>query len=245
MERRLGVVVPTLNEEARLALRLRELLAEAHVAQIVVADGHSEDGTRAAFDQVLREATGDAQRDRLLWVSCARGRARQMNAGAAALTPSLPLLLFLHADVRLPAGFCDAIFEAMRDPRAVAGAFRTWTVHDDPSRPAPWWSPLLHLADLRSRYSGLPYGDQAIFVRAAVFRRLGGFPDQPLMEDLELSRRLRAQGRIVRLAERVQVSGRRFEARPFHFTFLVNVFPALYRLGVSPANLEKLYEAIR
>jgi hypothetical protein len=122
----------------------------------------------------------------------------------------------------------------------IAGAFHTWHVADD-GRRAPW----LHLADLRSRWSGLPYGDQALFVRREAFERAGGFPDQPLMEDLELSRRLRRLGRIAIVPASVRVSGRRFLAHPIRDTLLVNAFPLLYRLGVPPASLARLYRDIR
>ena len=165
-----------------------------------------------------------------------RGRARQMNTGAQAATGRV--LLFLHADVQLPKNAATWIARALASADVVGGAFRTWTISDS----GGWWpGPLLHLADLRSRYSSLPYGDQAIFVRADAFRAIGGFPDQPLMEDLELGRRLRSVGRLVTVPARVQVSGRRFEARPFYYTLLVNVFPLLYRLGVSPQRLAQLY----
>jgi hypothetical protein len=97
------------------------------------------------------------------------------------------------------------------------------------------------LADLRSRYANLPYGDQALFVRADVFWRLGGFPEQPLMEDLELSRRLSRTGLIRIVPATVRVSGRRFLARPIYYTLLVNVFPLLYRLGMPPRVLASLY----
>ncbi len=87
----------------------------------------------------------------------------------------------------------------------------------------------------------MPYGDQALFVRAPVFRRLGGFPDQPLMEDLELSSRLRRLGPIRTVPTSVRVSGRRFLARPFYYTLLVNVFPLFYRLGAPARVLARLY----
>ncbi len=237
----LSVVIPTLNEERRLGLRLQELLQDPHVQHIVVADGGSDDQTRAVF---YAHKVNDLQ-DRLVWVAAPRGRARQMNAGAQAVAATTDVFLFLHADVQLPQGFAKSLLQALLDPQVVAGAFRTWTVDDRAAPDRRWWSPLLHLADLRSRTSRLPYGDQALFVRQPVFARLGGFPDQPLMEDLELSRRLLRQGRVVVLAASVHVSGRRFLQRPLYYTFVVNVFPALYRLGVSPANLEKLYKAVR
>jgi len=148
------------------------------------------------------------------------------------------VLLFLHADVALPTDASRWIHGALADRTVVAGAFRTRTVGDGRRS---WLAPLLRLADLRSRYSGLPYGDQAVFVRAEVFRRVGGFPDQPLMEDVELSRRLRRLGTIRTVSANVCVSGRRFLVRPVYYTLLVNVFPLLYRLGVPPRVLANLY----
>ena len=120
----------------------------------------------------------------------------------------------------------------------VAGAFRTWTVAD---AGRSWAAPLLHLADLRSRYTRLPYGDQALFVRRDAFDRVGGFPDQPLMEDFELSRRLRRVGRIATAPAAVRVSGRRFLSRPIRSAVLMRLFPLLYRLGVPPRVLGRLY----
>ncbi len=177
------------------------------------------------------EATGT----RLL--VAARGRATQMNAGAAAATGDV--LLFLHADVELPKEASQGVADALRDPRVVAGAFRTWTVPDGTRR--PWLGPLLHLADLRSRYARVPYGDQAIFVRAEAFRAVGGFPEQPLMEDLEIGRRLRRIGRVRTAPSSVRVSGRRFQAHPLTYFIVMNVFPLLYRLGVTPRTLARLY----
>jgi hypothetical protein len=130
---------------------------------------------------------------------------------------------------------------ALSNPAVVAGAFKTWTVSDADGSSRPW----LHLADIRSRYTRLPYGDQAMFVRRDAFERAGGFPDQPLMEDLELSIRLRKLGRIARVPACVRVSGRRFVAHPVRDTVLVNVMPLLYRLGVSPARLAALYADVR
>ena len=121
----------------------------------------------------------------------------------------------------------------------VAGAFRTW------HRPEKWRgkkrAALLHLADVRSRYSPLPYGDQAIFVSAAVFAEVGGFPDLSLMEDLALARALRARGKVIVVPARVAVSGRRFESAPIIQTAMVNLFPLLYYCGVSPRLLARLY----
>jgi rSAM/selenodomain-associated transferase 2 len=223
----LTVIVPTWNEATRIGARLAELAAMPEVDEVLVVDGGSTDGTR--------EIVRSSGRARL--VCAPRGRASQQNTGAQ--QASGDVLLFLHADVSLPPNAARLAKAALADRGVVAGAFRTWTVSDDEGRSA--LAPLLHLADVRSRYSPLPYGDQAIFARAVAFHRAGGFPEQPLMEDLELSRRLRRLGRIRIVPARVRVSGRRFLARPIYYTLAVNLFPALYALGVAPATLRRLY----
>lgn len=226
----ISVILPVLDEERRIGQRLTELSAMEGLGEVLVVDGGSSDGTveRArAFPGVSV-------------LSAPRGRASQMNAGAERARGSV--LLFLHADVRLPPEAFHHVTRALEDPRVVAGAFKTWTV-DDVGRSR--LGPLLHLADLRSRYTRLPYGDQALFVRAEAFRAAGGFPAQPLMEDLELSQRLWKLGRIRTVDARVTVSGRRFLARPVFYFLAVNGFPLLYRLGVSPASLLRLYAHVR
>lgn len=225
---RLCVILPVLDEERLIGGRLQQL-ARLGIRDVVVVDGGSVDRTR----DIVEGFPGV----RLL--RTARGRAAQMNAGAVA--SDADVYLFLHADVALPVDAAWHVEHALADPAVVAGAFRTWTEPDRPTRLAP----LLHLADIRSRYSGLPYGDQAIFVRAAVFHRLGGFPRIPLMEDLALSQKLRAAGRIRIVPARVRVSGRRFVQHPLSDTLLVNLFPALFRLGVPAAWLAHFYRAVR
>lgn len=224
-----SVIVPTLDEARLIDARLDELRALGP-HEVIVVDGGSDDAT---VDRVAKHPLRPRS------IVAPRGRARQMNAGASLATGDV--LLFLHADVALPRDALAHIARALTDPRVVAGAFRTWTL---PDRPTPL-GPLLHLADVRSRVSDLPYGDQAMFVRAEVFHALGGFPDIPLMEDLALSRALRAVGRIRTVPARVTVSGRRFMARPLFYTAMVNVFPTLYRLGVPPALLARVYRAVR
>lgn len=227
---RISVIIPVLDEERRIAVRLTELQDQRGIVETIVVDGGSTDRT-------LEVARGFP---RTSAISAPRGRALQLNAGAAAASGDV--LLFLHADVALPAGAAEWVARALADHKVVAGAFRTWTVADERrSRLAP----LLHLADLRSRYTRFPYGDQAVFVRREVFERAGGYPAQPLMEDLELSRRLSRLGKIRTVPACVRVSGRRFLARPVFYTVAVNVFPLLYRFGVSPARLVRLYRDVR
>ena len=222
---RVSVVIPVLDEALVIRQRLEELDTRGF-DEVIVVDGGSTDGTPA----LVRNAKV---------LSTPRGRATQLNAGAA--QASGEILLFLHADVSLPLDARAQLERALEDPGVVAGAFRTWTIADRPTR----LGPLLHLADLRSRYSSLPYGDQALFVRTDVFRRVGGFPPLPLMEDLALSQRLRREGSLRIVPASVRVSGRRFIERPLRTTLMMNTFPALYRLGVPPAYLARLYGVVR
>jgi rSAM/selenodomain-associated transferase 2/rSAM/selenodomain-associated transferase 1 len=227
---RVSIVMPVLDEARRITGALDDVLALVGRKEVIVVDGGSRDDTLAL-----------ARTRPVRVVESTRGRACQMNAGA--MIAAGDVLMFLHADTTLPAEALALASRVLDDPDVIAGAFRTWTVADPPD--VPWFAPLLHLADLRSRYTSLPYGDQALFVRADVFRQVGGFPDQPLMEDLELARRLRRRGRIVTVPARVRVSGRRFVARPLFHAVVMNAFPALYRLGVSPDRLATLYRSIR
>jgi len=227
---RISVVVPVLDEERRIGGQLAALVASGAWHEVICVDGGSADGTLAA----ARAVAG------VTLLSTPRGRAVQMNRGAAAATGDV--LLFLHADVELPADAPARIAAALADPAVGGGAFRTWTVPDGRRTwLAPLLRPLLHLGDLRSRYSRLPYGDQAIFVRAALFRRLGGFPEIALMEDLAFSRALSREARIRIVPASVRVSGRRFLARPVYYFLLVNLMPLLFALGVPPERLARLY----
>nr|MBA2542057.1 TIGR04283 family arsenosugar biosynthesis glycosyltransferase [Deltaproteobacteria bacterium] len=227
---RISIIMPVLDEERRIGRAIDDVLALSGRKEVIVVDGGSRDRTlEIARTKPVRVAHASP------------GRARQMNAGATIAAGEI--LLFLHADTSLPRDALALVEHTFIDPAVVAGAFHTWTVAAPGE--ARWFAPLLHAADLRSRYTSLPYGDQAMFVRATAFHRVEGFPDQPLMEDLELSRRLRQIGRISTVPARVRVSGRRFLARPVFYTLAVNLFPSLYRLGVSPARLAKIYQHVR
>lgn len=224
-----SVIVPTLEEEGWIDRCLASLKRFSPPWEVIVADG----GSRDATTRIARETAPAATR---ILSAAKRGRGPQMNAGAAVAGGDV--LLFHHADVLLPDDAPRWIEETLSDPRVVAGAFRTRTICDAGRSLV---SPLVPLADLRSRWSRLPYGDQALFVRAAVFRRLGGFADLPLMEDLDLSRRLRRVGMVRTVPAYVAVSGRRFTSRPVASAVSMNLFPLLFRLGVSPAWLARLY----
>lgn len=228
----LSIIVPVLNEADRVCECIQQARTLGGDTEILVVDGGSRDDTvRAAAASGASVIRADP------------GRAVQMNAGAR--WARADTLLFLHADVRLPADALDWITGALGDETVVAGAFRTWTVVRDLTAPRGWLGPLLHLADLRSRLTRLPYGDQALFVRADIFRRVGGFPEVPIMEDWLLSRRLSQLGTIRIVPASVEVSGRRFLERPVYYTLLINAMPVLMRLGVSPQTLKRYYPDVR
>jgi rSAM/selenodomain-associated transferase 2 len=188
-----AVVVPALDEAAGIESTLGALAPlRARGVEIVVVDGGSRDGTPAlAAPLADRVVTGE------------RGRARQMNAGAAATRAEV--LLFLHADTRLPADADRHVLDAVRRG-ALWGRFDVRI--DGRSR---WLPVVAALMNLRSRLTGIATGDQAIFVTREAFERVGGFPDQPLMEDVEISRRLRRLGRPACLRAQVVTSGRRWD----------------------------------
>jgi rSAM/selenodomain-associated transferase 2 len=219
-----SVVIPVLDEEARIGVRLAELAA-AGFRGVVVADGGSRDRTR----EIARAAGARV-------LATPRGRGLQQNAGAHAASGDV--LVFLHADASLPADAAAWIARALADPGVVGGAFRLHTVADAGRN---WLGPFLRIADIRSHLTRLPYGDQALFVRRDAFERVGGFPDEPLMEDVALVRRLRRLGRLVTVPAYVRVSGRRFLQHPIAGTLAMWTFPSLHRLGVPPRVLARWY----
>ena len=198
----LAIVVPILDEAATLPALLVHLAGwRARGCEVVLVDGGSRDDSVA-----MARAAG------LRVVVAERGRARQMNAGAQACGGAL--LLFLHADTRLPEA-ADAMVRA-------ALAVQAWGRFDVRIDGRPLMLRVVAaLMNLRSRLSGIATGDQAIFVRREVFEALGGFPDQPLMEDIELSRRLLRVSRPACLRARVRTSGRRWEQRGVWRTILL------------------------
>jgi rSAM/selenodomain-associated transferase 2 len=225
MSVRLSIVMPALNESARIAESLQALAPlRRRGVEVIVVDGGSSDGTAALAEPWA---------DRVL--SSPRGRARQMNAGAAQARADA--LLFLHADTALPDAALHAIESALVDPHTHWGRFDV-RIDGRPRllRLVAW------LMNLRSRRSGIATGDQAIFVRRSAFQRVGGFPDQPLMEDIELSRRLRRWSPPACLRVRVTTSGRRWEQRGVWRTIaLMWRLRWMYARGASPERLAELY----
>jgi rSAM/selenodomain-associated transferase 2 len=222
-----SVIVPTLNEEGVLATTL-ERARQPNVQELIVVDGGSTDTTPTI-----------AGRYATLVVSAPRGRAAQMNAGAARARGDI--LLFLHADTLLPDGFAQAMLAACDDPGVIGGRF---DVNLEPT------SPLIRLTgeliNRRSRLTRISTGDQAIFIRRQVFEELGGYADIPLMEDIDLSRRMKSAGRIACLRERVTTSARRWQENGVVRTILLMwSLRVLYFCGVSPARLQRVYANTR
>jgi len=223
----ISVIVPTLDEERVLAPTL-QCARQPGVQEIIVVDGGSTDATCAL---------AQAGADRIM--SARRGRAAQMNAGAAVARGDI--LLFLHADTLVPAGFAQAVITACATAEVIGGRF-------DVNLTAS--SPLIQLVGVlmnwRSRLTGIATGDQAIFIRREVFQRLGGYRDIPLMEDIDLSRRMKQTGRIACLRERVTTSARRWQQDGAVRTILLMwSLRLLYFLGASPARLARVYANTR
>jgi rSAM/selenodomain-associated transferase 2 len=224
---RLSIVIPALNESANLARLLPDLATREAAAEVIVVDCGSEDDSREVV------ARAPAAR----WLASPRGRARQMNAGARASRGDV--VLFLHADTMLPERAGDAIRAALADPGVVGGRF---DVRLDSRRPL--LAVVAWMMNQRSRLTGLATGDQGIFVRRSVLDALGGYADIPLMEDIELSRRLKRCGRVAALRLRVTTSARKWEREGVVRTIvLMWTLRLLYALGVAPARLHRWYYA--
>ncbi|MBW4542766.1 MAG: TIGR04283 family arsenosugar biosynthesis glycosyltransferase [Myxacorys chilensis ATA2-1-KO14] len=220
---KISVIIPVLNEAEYLSKTLALLSMAANV-ELIVVDGGSQDAT------ILVAQTADAQ-----VISSTPGRAVQMNLGAA--IASGDILLFLHADTRLPPKFDTMIRETLA--YSIAGAFELKiNIPSVGVRLVEWGT------NLRSRYLQLPYGDQAIFLKKSVFQAVGGFSALPIMEDFEFVQRLKHHGNIQIVRASVLTSGRRWQTLGVVRTTLINQFIiGAYLLGVSPERLRQWYRS--
>lgn len=222
-ECKISIIVPALNEAANIQKTLAAAKASANT-EVIVVDGGSQDGTaelaRAMGVQTIVEKTG---------------RASQMNAGALAATGEI--LMFLHADTQVPKGFDAMVRQALSEEGAIAGAFELKI--DSEGRGLR----LIETgANWRSRVLRLPYGDQAIFLWASVFKSLGGFAQMPIMEDFHLMRQLRRLGKINIVPYSVLTSARRWQKLGVLKTTLVNQLVIIaYFLRVPPDRLADWY----
>lgn len=219
-----SIIVPVFNEAALIRPFLQHLRERAPEAEIIVADGGSSDGTD-------RLAAGFC--DRL--VESDRGRGRQMNAGARAARGEI--LWFVHVDAKLPFQCLDEIWRIMDDPNVAGGYFRIRLPR----------SLVYRFTDSFAHYAGILLrmrcGDHGIFCRRTTFLAIGGFPEVPLMEDVEFFRRLHRCGRVQYSEQRILVSPRRYESvGRVRLTLAYGIIATLYVFGIPLSILERIYK---
>jgi rSAM/selenodomain-associated transferase 2 len=223
----ISIVIPVLEESEIINGLIAYLRAidPGGAAEIIVVDGDPDGST-----------IGTVRDQEVLTLTAPRGRASQMNAGANRACGSV--LLFLHADTRIPSDGLLKIEEVMARGVSVGGAFDLGI-----NAPGLAFRIIERTASIRSRLTRVPFGDQAIFVRRDYFHTRGGFPNVPLMEDVLFMSRIKAGGdRIVILPARAQTSARRWEKRGILSRTLRNWYvQVLYLAGVSPERLARIY----
>ncbi|MCP4337958.1 MAG: glycosyltransferase family 2 protein [Desulfobulbaceae bacterium] len=223
----LSIIIPTLNEEDVLGKTLARLQHKKN-CEVIVVDGGSSDTTLA-----LAEKYG------CKIIASPKGRGKQMNLGADQAMGEV--LLFLHADTLLPDNFPGLILATITRPGIAAGAFSL--AIDSSSKSL---ATIAYLANLRSRFLHLPYGDQALFTTRSMFNAIGGFPEMEIMEDFVFMRKIKKEGKIVILPERATTSARRWQNIGIIRTTLINqLIVCGYSLGVPPAMLARWYRRMR
>lgn len=222
----LSIVIPVLNEAENLShtLEALKLWQFPGVVEVLAVDGGSCDDSVAV-----------AKNAGCRGLSCRPGRGCQMNVGARAASGRY--LLFLHADTIVPSDYPALICRSLSRPGVAVGAF-SLVIADQ----RPVFRFLEKLISWRSRRLGRPYGDQGFFMSRALFERVGGFWEEPLLEDVDLLRRLKKEGRLVVLPARIETSARRWQRLGVGYTTLVNQLVMFgYFLGVPPKYLARLY----
>lgn len=218
----ISIIIPTLNEEANIT-GLAANLSNTECQRIIV-DGGSSDATVAK-----------AQEHGFAVLQGVSGRGAQLNFGAEKANGSI--LLFLHADTRLPHNFCQVITDAVEEDNFVIGAFRLGI-----DTPTPALNFIAACANLRSQLFGFPYGDQALFIKRESFTMLNGFANVPIMEDYMFVKNARKRGKVLLLPDKVTTSARRWQRLGVLQTTLINQLVLLgFFFKVSPKRLALLY----
>ncbi|MDY6965617.1 MAG: TIGR04283 family arsenosugar biosynthesis glycosyltransferase [Halobacteriota archaeon] len=227
MSYRFSIIIPVLNEADHINSQIEHIynLSPSQDFEIVVVDGSQRKDTINAI-----------KNPEVISIGSEKGRAHQMNAGADVARGDI--LLFLHADTRLPDGALEKISSVLDDRLYVGGAFDLCIRSE-----RPVYNMISKMISLRSRLTRVPYGDQAIFLRRGYFNELGGYRKIPLMEDVELMRRIkRSKGRINFISDCVSTSQRRWEEEGIIYCTLRNwMVRALFYCGVSPGKLVRFY----
>jgi rSAM/selenodomain-associated transferase 2 len=220
----ISIIIPVFNESIIVQKFISKLLDNSNI-EIIVVDGGSQDKTVELVKELGVK----------IILSSQAGRAIQMNLGAASATGEI--LLFLHADTQLPTVYQETIIEILSRPQTIAGAFELAIAGQEKSLRF-----IEKMVNWRSRFLSLPYGDQALFLKASVFQEMGGFSNLPIMEDFELVRRLRKKGKIAIATTKVITSSRRWQKLGVWKTTLINQLIIVgYYLGIAPKKLAYLY----
>jgi rSAM/selenodomain-associated transferase 2 len=224
-----SIIVPVFHEEERindLIDYLHRLSSDENIEIVVVDGAQDRDTLRAIHDK------------NVIKISSEKGRAKQMNAGASVAKGEI--LIFLHADTELPVHALEKIHSLMERREYVGGAFDLGIKSDKFI-----FGVIGTLSSFRSRLSRIPFGDQAIFIQREYFNEIGGYKEIPLMEDVELMRRIKKSGnKIWIFYERAMTSPRRWKKEGVIYCTLRNwILQALYLLGVSPEKLTKFYKS--
>lgn len=224
---KISVIIPVLHEGRRIRGLLLSLISAGWGTsyEVIVVDGDP-------AGETIRQIRNPG----IITMTALRGRARQMNAGAA--KASGDILLFLHADTLLPEGAFVKITDALANRCFIGGAFNLGIQN------RRWIFRLIsRCASCKHRLTRVPYGDQAIFILRSNFEDLGGYPDIPLMEDVELMKRVKRKGwRIIILRDAVKTSARKWEKDGVVYTVVRNwIIQALYLMGLPADRLVKYY----
>lgn len=226
-QHKFSIIVPVLNEQVRINSFLDKVNRQSYDGnfEIIIVDGDSLGGTINA----VRDNS-------VICLTSPRGRGRQMNNGAAKARGEI--LIFLHADTTLPDNALGKISRALQDKDYVGGAFNLKIDSD-----RLFLKYISVRTSLRSHWNRIPYGDQAIFIRKKYFEQIGRFKEIPLMEDVDLMRRIKKDGKkIIILPDKVTTSARRWENDGALYTTMRNrILVGLFYLGVSPHKLAKYY----
>ncbi len=222
-----SIIVPVLNEADQINPLIEHIHSQGfrRLYEVIVVDGDPQGGTVRII-----------QDKNVIAITTEKGRGRQMNAGAAVARGEI--LIFLHADTTLPDNALGKISQTLQDRDYVGGAF---DLKIDSDR--LFLKYVSARASLRSRWNRIPYGDQAIFIRKKYFDQIGRYKEIPLMEDIDLMRRIKKDGKqIVILPDKVITSARRWESEGALYTTLRNqILVRLFYLGINPHRLAKYY----
>lgn len=226
MARKISIIIPILNEAKILEKTLSQLQSEQGYYELIIVDGGSTDGSTRIAEKYGKVLTSE------------RGRAKQLNAGAAAATGDI--LLFLHADIWLESGALAAVETALSSGY-IGGGFQQKI-----DGKSVLYRMIEVAGDIRGRYLKVFYGDSGIFLTRADFEKIGGFPETPILEEMEFSKEMRRLGKTTLVSPCIHISARRWEIGGIVRTTLNNwLITFLYFLGVSPEKLARLYSHIR